>query len=176
MRLSFIAITFVLSLNGCSANKVIYIERPDDTNLEFWITQRVSIKDLEDKGCTYLPGWMGAEEYLDSRYKADTSGDMAKAPEIHVTYLITGYPDTLDDRAITHIEITDPTITVYGLTLNSTESEIREKMNGVADSFSNMTENDENYLAFNVKNCSFSFMPEKIVISVPVTNKKGVQY
>ena len=146
--------TLALLFNACSSSKKdsdIYLNRPKDTNLEFWITQRVTFNDLEDKGCTYLPGWMGADEYLDSRYEADTSGEMAVAPEIHVTYLVSGYPDTIDDRAITHIEITDPTITVYGLTINSTDNEITNRVASIADSFSYVTAVDECYLRFMIK-------------------------
>ena len=148
---------------------------PHDTDLEFWITQRVSLEEMTAKGCTYLPGWMGADEYLDSRYEADNSGSMAIAPDIHVTYLVTGYPDTLDDPAITRIEITDPSIKVYGLSMGSTEDEIRNKMNGIADAFVNDAE-DEDRFTFVVRNCSFVFASESIMISVPVTNNSGVQY
>lgn len=174
------ATIFVLLLGACSSNTKdsdIYLDRPEDTNLEFWITQKVSIEDLGNKGCTYLPGWMGADEYLDSRYTADTSGDMAVAPDIHVTYLVTGYPDTLDDRAITHIEITDPSIMVYGLTLNSTDNEIIHRLTDNANSFSYVTAvDDECYLQFKIKNCTFSFEPKKIIIDAPVTNNSGIVY
>ena len=173
MKKSGLLIGMVLLLSACaSSEKVIYIDRPEDTNLEFWITQRVNGIDLEEKGCTYLPGWFGASEYLDSRYDAFDDGSMLTAPEIHVTYLLTGYPDTIDDRAITSIEITDPSITVYGLTLNSTGEEIKNRMIGVADLIS--TEN-QNTL-FKIRNCSFSFANERILIQVPVTNKSGVVY
>lgn len=168
-----------LFIGACSSIKIdsnIYLDRPEDTNLEFWITQKVSSEDLDNKGCTYLPGWMGASEYLDSRYVADTSEGMAKAPKIHVTYLITGYPDTLDGKAITHIDITDPSITVYGLTLNSTEKDIMNRITGMTDSYSYVTTENKCYLRFTIKNCSFSFMSNKIIIDAPVTNKNGVVY
>lgn len=148
---------------------------PHDTDLEFWITQRVSLEEMETKGCTYLPGWMGADEYLDSRYEVFHNGSMAIAPDIHVTYLVTGYPDTLDDPAITRIEITDPSIKVYGLSMHSTEDEIRNKMNGIADAFVNDIE-DEGRFTFTVRDCSFVFASESIMISVSVTNHSGVQY
>ena len=173
------ATIFVLLLVACSSNKKdsdIYLDRPEDTNLEFWITQKVSFEDLDNKGCTYLPGWMGAGEYLDSRYVADTSGEMAVAPDIHVTYLVTGYPDLLDDNAITHIDITDPSITVYGLTINSTDNDIINRITGMTDSFSYVTTADECYLKFTINNCSFSFMSNKIIIDVPVTNNSGIVY
>lgn len=171
---SFLAALSLLSCNKASDS--LYLKKPKDTNLEFWITERVTSIDLEDKGCTYLPGWMGAEEYLDSRYTADTSESMAKAPEVHVTYLLTGYPDTLDDPAITHIEITDPLITVYGLTMESKDNQITSRLHDLADSFSYITTTEECYLSVKIQNCSFSFMSTKIVIDVPVTNNSGIVY
>ena len=169
-----------LLFTGCSRNNgsggSLYLSKPKDTNLEFWITQRVTTKDMLDKGCTILPGYMGGVEYLDSRYTADTSSGIPTAPETHVTYLVTGYPDTLDKSAITQIEITDPIITVYGLTLNSTDQEITQKAARIANSITYESVDDEHKITFTIKQCSFSFMSDKILISVPVTNNSGVEY
>ncbi len=168
----------VILLSACSSNKdsEIYLDRPDDTNLEFWITQKVDLKEFEDKGCTYLPGRFGADEYLDSRYTADINDGMAVAPAIHVKYLVTGYPDLVDELAVTHIEITDPSITVYGLNMNSTDNEILNRINNLTNSFSYVTTQEECYLRFTVNNCSFCFMSEKIVIDATVTNNTDVVF
>ena len=168
---------FVFVLSGCNNSKDdIYLERPEDTNLEFWITQRTTANEFDDKGCTVLPGWMGATEYLDSRYTAIEDGDMVTAPDIHVTYLVTGYPDCLDNAAVTRIQITDPAITVYGLTINSSEKEISDRLSDISKSFSYVTTTYECYPVYRIKNCSFSFMSDKIVIAVPVTNKRGIVF
>ena len=154
----------------------IYLDKPNNTNLEYWITQKVNGEDLVNSGCTYLPGWFGAEEYLDSRYDAEISEGIAVAPLVHVTYLLTGYPDTLDETAVTHIEITDPDVNVYGLTFNSTYEDITTSMNGIADSFPTESVFDECYCSFVIKNCTFSFLEGKIIIDVPVTNEQGIVY
>ena len=168
-----LGLLFLLSFSLVGCNEAedendIFLDRPEDTNLEFWITQRTTPKELENKGCTFLPGCFGGEEYLDSRYSAVSTENMSYAPEVHVIYLITGYPDTLDESAITRIEITDPSITVYGLTLRSTDEEIRARMKGIAYSYA--------YKSFAIKNCSFVFSSNRIQISVPVTNNQGVVY
>lgn len=175
-RIFYIASSLLLGacVNTAPSNTSDFM-MPENTDLEFWITQRVSLEEMAAKGCTYLPGWIGADEYLDSRYEALHNGSMAIAPDIHVTYLLTGYPDTLDDPAITRIEITDPSIKVYGLSMHSTEDEIRNKMNGIADAFVNDAE-DEGRFTFTVRNCSFVFASESIMISVSVTNNSGIQY
>ena len=172
---------FIPLLLGCGSNSntksdPYLLNKPKDTNLEFWITERVTSEDLLKKGCTYLPGWMGAEEYLDSRYTAIEVEGMAAAPIIHVTYLLTGYPDLLDDPAITHIEITDPSITVYGLSIGATENQVTSRLSKLADSYSFVTTLDECYLRVTIKDVSFNFMSDKIIIDVPVTNNDNIIY
>ena len=167
-----IAALLITSIFALTACKKTYLNCPSDTNLEFWITQRVTDDDFKD--CTYLPGWFGASEYLDSRYKAikveeDGYKGITK-PEKYVTYLVTGYPDTLDDSAVTRIEITDPKITVYGLTLNSTTEEIEKRMSELS---AEKTEYDREYT---IEKAYFSFQTDCIRISVPVTNKQNIIY
>ncbi|MCI2111626.1 MAG: hypothetical protein LKK13_04720 [Bacilli bacterium] len=163
---SLAASALLFSLGGCSSQGQ-RLDRPDDTNLELWITQRVSAADLED--CAYLPGWFGASEYLDSRYAV--LGGPARVPERHVTYLVSGYPDLKDDPAVTKIEITDPAIFVYGLSLESEEEAIEGTM--VGEGFAKQ---DETTLSFGKGNVSFRFGSDKISISALTTNKTGIIY
>ena len=161
------------TLFSCST---FYLKKPADTNLEFWVTERVESQEFKEKGCTLLPGWFGAEEYLDHRYVADTSGDMAVAPAVHVTYLSSGYPDAEDKRAITRIHITDPEITIYGLTMNSTNTEIEDRMADMTDEFHYSEVDDVLHISFNVGKCVFDFSSSEINIAVPTTNKQGIIY
>lgn len=157
-----------LLLSGCSLNK--FLKRPDDTNLEFWITESWSSEDFKNKGCTYLPGWFGAEEYLGSAYELieDEEGHK-EVPDIHVKYLRSGYPDARDSWKVTHIEITDPTIVVYGLSMNSSKEEVKNRMKELK-----FKEND--YGAFIKNNCTFTFSNEYIVINAPSTNRFHIVY
>ena len=161
---------------GAAYDKGIYVAKPEDTNLEFWITERATYQDFIDKGCTEIPGMFGGSEFLDSRYEAVNQGSMLSVPDVHVTYIVTGYPDVLDESAITSIEITDPIITVYGLTINSTKTEID---NRIAD-FSTVSREEkvgnETTYCFNIDKASFRFTSGKISISVEVTNNSGVVF
>ena len=173
--LPIITLISSLILTSCTHDDN-YLERPSDTNLEFWITQKVNEQEFKDKGCTYLPGWIGAEEYLDSRYVADTSEEMAKAPDVCVTYLLTGYPDLKDNPAITRIVITDPSITVYGLTINTSESAKIERMHPICTRFSFVTTTEECYFSCGVGRCTFSFMSDRIIIDASTTNNSNIVY
>ena len=172
-KTAFIFISIIpLLLSGCSLNK--FLKRPDDTNLEFWITESCSSEDFRNKGCTYLPGWFGAEEYLDSRYEPiktieENGYERLSVPEVHVTYLRAGYPDARDGWRITHIEITDPTIIVYGLSMNSSKEEIKNRMKELK-----FKENE--YGGYYKNNCTFSFSDEYIVINATSTNNSHIVY
>lgn len=98
-------------------------EMPKDTTLEFWITEDVKDRDWSEYDEIY--GWMGAREFLGSAYKknADTDGS-DQHPEHYVSYVITAWPDYADGgQFVTDITVTDPAVTVYGLTVESTFEE-----------------------------------------------------
>ena len=101
---------------------------------------------------------------------------MAVAPAVHVTYLLSGYPDTKDEWAVTRIHITDPEITVYGLTMNSTNAEIEDRMADMTDEFHYSEVNDVPHISFNVGKCVFDFSSSAINIGVPATNKEEIIY
>jgi len=101
----------------------VFAPEPDDTTLEFWITENVENVDFSQHNEIY--GWMGAREFYGKGYSSvkDEDGNDVK-PEHYVTYLITAYPDYADGgQFVTRIDITDPNVSVYGLTVNSSIEE-----------------------------------------------------
>ena len=99
-------------------------EMPKNTSLEFWITE--DVKDRDWTGHDEIYGWMGAREFLGSGYKKTQDEDGSdQHPEHYVSYVITAWPDYADDgQFVTDITVTDPAVTVYGLTIESTYEEI----------------------------------------------------
>lgn len=98
-------------------------EMPKNTSLEFWITE--DVKDYDWTGHDEIYGWMGAREFLGSGYKKneDPTGSN-QHPEHYVSYVITAWPDYADGgEFVTDITVTDPAVTVYGLTIESTYEE-----------------------------------------------------
>ena len=98
-------------------------EMPKDTTLEFWITEDVKDQDWSEHDEIY--GWMGAREFLGSAYKKNADTDSSdQHPEHYVSYVITAWPDYADGgEFVTDITVTDPAVTVYGLTIESTYEE-----------------------------------------------------
>ena len=98
-------------------------EMPKNTSLEFWITE--DVKDQDWTGHDEIYGWMGAREFLGSGYKKNEDPTGANQhPDHYVSYVITAWPDYADGgEFVTDITVTDPDVTVYGLTIESTYEE-----------------------------------------------------
>lgn len=154
-----------------SCGSSLYLDKPSDTNLAFWITEKVSTYGFQLSNCTYLPGMFGGSMYLDGRYEAikNDAGTLSE-PEVHVVYTVTAYPDyAYGGQYVTRIDITDPEIYVYGLTFLSSESEVSATMEKLGFTLSSTSSWKKN-------NCTFSFGEKGISIKAFVSNKYGIQF
>lgn len=165
-------------LSSCSSDpraltKDKILERPDDTNLAFWITQEASDDDFSE--CTFLPGMWGGNMYLDSKYEAVTityEDGCKKIVELDVAvvYTITNYPDySSKTSCVTAISITDPSIQVYGMTMSSHPDEVRHRMLGLG-----FMQTDEHRYSKN--NCVLYFSEKTIGLNAKHTNIEGIHY
>ncbi|MDE6585949.1 MAG: hypothetical protein K2K80_04645 [Clostridia bacterium] len=173
-----IALIITCVCAGCSDE---IPEKPDDAALEFWLTQDMSEIDL--KGYYFIPGTFGGSEFYGKDYRPTETvgedGEIHKVnPQHYVIYTITAYPDYADGgKYITTIEITDPEITVYGITCNSSLKEFDETMQNLGYTVSEETATLHSAKAGKV---SFRFVSYenkgKLLIIVNVTNKYGIIY
>ena len=114
--------TFTLVLSSCGSEK---IEKPEDTNLEYWLLDRPNKKEW-----TKLWGDGLTNTYLAEGYEPvlNQYGNLSR-PEHAVVYFTENYPiEEIGIKKITGIYITDPKIHVWGLTVNSTREEVVEVM------------------------------------------------
>lgn len=161
----------LIGLSSCDLF-TYYLPKPDDTNLELWITEKITSDKLEN--LTLVPGMFGGDVYLGSAYSIKEDGMLSPLPQIYVAYHITGYPDTTSqDKAVTRIEITDPEITFYGITLNSETKQIETAMKN--EKF-DVSYNEQGYLNASKKSVNFVFYKNSIRITATVTNSQNVQY
>ena len=110
---------FTLVLSSCGEKK---IEKPEDTNLEYWLLDFVDKENL-----TLIIDLYAEEHYLAKGYEPiiDENGDL-QPPEKCVMYYAMNYPLLdLGIKAISTIIITDPEVYVWGLTINSTKEEVQ---------------------------------------------------
>ena len=151
------------------------------TFLEFQITENVENTDFS--GYKSVSGWMGAKEYYGKGYSpvTDSEGNVTK-PEYYVTYLVSAYPDYADGgQYITKIEITDPSVMVHGITVNSSFKEFAAVFKALGYTAS-VAEKDGcvQYNAKNKDGISYTIYlsnlnnTKKMTIQAEVTNREGI--
>ena len=108
--------TVTLMFSSCGSEK---IEKPEDTNLEYWLLDKPNKKEWTKLRSDY---------YLAAKYEPVFDEDgKASAPEHAVIYYIDNYPiSEIGLKRIDGIVITDPNVYVWGLTINSTKEEALE--------------------------------------------------
>lgn len=168
----FISIFCAIGLFGCSGNN--NLSQPK-TNLEFWIGDNVDDVDFSKYQMKY--GMFGGYEYYGTGY-VPTLGEEGQQvdPEYCVLYTVTSYPDySSKSKHVTRIHITDPNIELYGLSITSTEEDIRcqmeEKMGFDIEKIE-----DTDILVATKGKYTFKFSSKSILITVDVTNFFGIQF
>ena len=125
IALTLLLCTLALMFSSCGNN--VKIEKPEDTNLEYWLWEKLNTDE-----CTEL--YYGEEGvltgYLANGYEAiNKPNGYLTAPESAVVYWLTRYPYTdLGVMRIMRIDIADPNVYVWGLNINSTREEIIDAM------------------------------------------------
>ncbi len=187
MKLEYKKISLILVLtllfavfSSCSDTEATP-EMPEDTGLEFWITQDVAETDFSDY--YEIVGGMGATQYYGSGYLPVFDEDGHEVdPEYYVKYKITAWPDYADGgEYITSIDFNDPKVAVYGVTVNSSFEEFERIFSDMEYELSiDSSKNYERYTA-SKKGISFSLLEtvegkRSFSINAEITNKKGIVY
>ncbi len=146
--------------------------KPEDTNLEFWICDDVSLVDWN--GHDEITGWMGAWEFLGKDYRRSKTGGR---PYVRVSYILTAWPDYADGgQYVTTIEITDPAVSVYGLTVESEPAEFERVMESMGYKVETV---DDNFQRAVRDRFTFSLYRDdtpEFIISAEVSNREGIVF
>lgn len=147
------------------------IESPEFySNLEFWIAENVDNVDFSAYQEKY--GMFGGRQYYGKGYVPSEDQDGQVDPEHCVIYTVTSYPDYADkSQHITCIEITDPKITVCGITVNSSFEEFERIVLAYG---MELEETNGNYRTARQGKFSISIDGERITLRVEVENKDGI--
>lgn len=109
-----------LSLNSCSESKLNIRNRPHGYNLDYWLAEKVEIKSIDNS--LLYESRLDIKVYLDSAYTFKEVDGRKTLPDYYVIYNVF----TKEEQSkIETIKITDPKITVYGLSLNSNEDTVK---------------------------------------------------
>ena len=166
--LIFIVITLCLPAFSSCGKRIVEPKH----DLEFWITENVD--DFDFSGHVQKYGIFGGFEYYGKGYIPTIDDDGQQIdPEHCVIYTLTNYPDySSNSLCVTRVEITDPAVRVYGLSISSTVEEIKKIM--TSEGFT-VTESGTAVRAER-DNFSFTFSKDKITIRAEVTNHFGIVY
>ncbi len=175
-----LALTMLLvNFLSCSGKETT-IDLPEDTTLEFWITQDVADIDFSDY--YEILGCMGATQYYGTGYMPalDEDGYIVD-PVYYVIYTISAWPDYADGgHYITSIDFNDPKVTVYGLTVNSSYDEFERIFSEMGYELSQ--DSSKHFERYTASKNGISFSLENVdgkqIFSVyaEVTNKKGIVF
>ncbi len=174
-----VLIMVLVDFSSCS-DKETTLEMPEDTNLEFWITQ--DVKDVDFSDYYEIIGWFGAEQYYGSGYLPELNEDGYEVdPEYYVKYMITAWPDYSDGgQYITSIDFNDPNITVYGLTVDSSYDEFERIFSEMGYELSK--DSSGTFVRYTASKNGISFSLETVdgkqsfSINAEVTNKTGIVF
>ena len=183
-RLMKAALILLIAVSAlCSCGKE---EKRQTEGLTYWILDEFSPSD--GSGVHQIPGMMGGWMYVDDRYplKLDEYGNSV-VPDVCVLYTVTAWPDFSDgNKVVTRIDISDPGVSVFGVTLDTE-----------ADEFENIMSENGLYIADlymlppGVEQCCRAESPDgsyhivletltngekRFYINAPVTNRKGILF
>ena len=168
-----LSIFTLILLVGCSASA---LEKPE-TNLEFWIAENVDDVDFSAYHEKHQIGYMGNSKlYYGSGYQPTIDEDgMQVEPEVYVLYAVAPYPDhTSRKKHITGITIHDPSIVVYGLTVNASDEEIKVTM--ANNGFDAVEIGNSGDIEWVKDKYHVSFLDGSIYINVEVSNFWNIQF
>ncbi len=98
------------------------INRPFDYNLDYWLNEKIAIDNI-DKSLIYESEYESEYIFLDSRYQFSKEYGNKKMPQKYVAYQLNS-----DKTMITTITINDPSVSIYGLSMNSSYIYIKLKL------------------------------------------------
>lgn len=121
-----------LLATSCGQNDIDIKQRPNDYNLDYWICETTNYEAINESSF-----YEKNEKFLvciDSNYAFIQAGEnQKKFPKEYVKY--TFYQVNTDEWLVGSICITDPKIEIYGLSINSSASEIAQTLEPMGFSY-----------------------------------------
>lgn len=145
--------------------------------------------DPYDCGGVYqIPGGMGGWRYVDDRYplKTDEDGNSV-VPDVCVLYTVTAWPDYSDgNKVITRIDVSDPGVSVFGVTIDTGEDEfisIMTEKGFAAESDCDLPVGVSWHVSAKSPDGSYSVVmtmlkngEKRFYVTAPVSNREGIKF
>ena len=151
-------------LTSCKEKNVIYLTMPSNTNIQYWITEDFTGKDL--KGHQILLQEEDKIVFYGIEYMGYVQDGIEIFPDIYVKYTISPYRNSkADEKVVTNIYITDRTVDIYGINLNSTFSEFDKALEDAG--FEIIKKNNKRHIA-EYENITIYFCNDYIEITANI--------
>ncbi len=156
-RLSLLAI--IVSLTSCSKASIDISKRPNDYKLDYWLTDTIGFNELNDS-LFYAVKYDSIYTYLDSNYVFETKNDTKELPNYYVIYDL-----CVEDQKITiqAIFITDPDVSIYGLSSKSSPSIVQRTLLNMG--FKYLDQYSGWYPSYSKDQYQFTFTGDSIILS-----------
>ena len=115
-------------LSGCY-NRNVFV-KPKDFDMDYWIGESVYVARLDESRIWKIDSEDTDFRYVDSHYdfQKPAEGSFPTGNQPRVEY---GISFVDNNWAVTFIAITDPNVSVYGLTFNSNWQEVHRRLRGL---------------------------------------------
>ena len=179
------AAVLVLCSVGCAKEETdVYYTKPEGSGLDFWICE--DVHDADFSGFSTLSGTIGSKQYVNGRYALGPiePDGYRELPEKYVSYTVSAWPDYADGgEFVTQIVITDPSVKLFGVSVESTMEEFIAAM--TKNGFDVREHNDDIGVAMR-----FAYSPDgkyyvsyiithdirRIVVNAPIENREGIVF
>ena len=158
---------------------------PEGSGLDFWICQ--SVDEETDFEGFYRNKLFGGREYANAKYNVYHTGTEQILPDKVVIYTVTAWPDYSDygERGayVTQIWISDPEVSLWGITVDSAGTEFDAKMRVLGftleydEEFQRYTATSPDgnyYILFETR--ADAYRGAKLRIVAPVSNRNGIMF
>lgn len=159
IALTLLLCTLILLLSSCGSQSAI--PKPEDTNLEYWLFDKPDEEKL-----TLIYSNIAYKRYLGTGY--EHTGNVLMEEKNCVYYETSRVSNGLGNtNRITHITITAPDVTLWGLTINSTRDEVCAVLSQLG--FEEQVWNEKYDYSL------FKFMDSKRIYTIDVRYGSGIE-
>ncbi len=153
------SLTTLILLTGCAQSNVVLSEKPKDFQRDYWLGEKINTDELDDL-LFYALKYDAVYTYLDSNYIFKTEKNIKSMPKYYVSYDI-----YVEDKIsiIRSIFITDPEVSIYGLSLKSNSPTIKKTLSNMG--FEYLEQYSGWYPSFSKDQYLFTFTEETIILS-----------
>ncbi len=153
------SLTILILLTSCAQSNVDLSEKPKDFKCDYWLGETINTDELDDSSF-YTLKYDTVYTYLDSNYTFEIEKNIKSMPNYYVSYDI-----YVEDKIsiIQSLFITDPEVSIYGLSLKSNSSTIKMTLSNMG--FEYLDQYSGWYPSFSKDKYLFTFTEETIILS-----------